>query len=211
MIRTIHTYKRLIIAVIIGLIGGGAMALAGLWRLAPVVAWDITMLVFITWVWLVIWRMAPGQTKAHAVREDPGRATADVVLLVASLASLAAVVFLILSASQLSGSERALNLTIGLATVVMSWFLVHTLYTLNYARIYYSGTPGGVDFNQSTPPQYTDFAYLAFTLGMTFQVSDTNVTAKELRIAILRHTLLSYLFGTVIIATTINTLASLSQ
>jgi uncharacterized membrane protein len=129
---------------------------------------------------------------------------------VASIASLAAVIFLILHAGKVTGSLRVLDLVLGLGTVVLSWLLVHTLYTLKYARLYYKKTQGEIEFNESDAPQYTDFAYLAFTLGMTFQVSDTNLKTKEIRVTALRHALLSYVFATVIIATTINTLASLS-
>lgn len=209
--QTLHTYKRMSISAIIGLLAGAGMATIGPLRLAPVVAWDVAALVYLLWLWWVIWELDPGATKAHAVREDPGRKTAEIVVLTASVASLAAVVFLIIHGAQLDGLARVIDLVLGLVTVVASWFLVHTIYMLKYARLYY-GRPGGeVDFNESRPPQYTDFAYLAFTLGMTYQVSDTNIKTKELRKTILRHTLLSYLYGTVVIAATINTLASLSK
>jgi uncharacterized membrane protein len=184
---------------------------SGLVLLMPVVAWDVAVLVYVVWTWWTVWRLDPRATRTHAAREDPGRAIADIILLAASIASLAAVLFLILRAGQETGGMRALDLTAGLVTVVLSWLLVHTIYTLKYARLYYTKTQGEVEFNESDAPQYTDFAYLAFTLGMTFQVSDTNLKTKEIRVAALRHALLSYIFGTVIIATTINTLASLSQ
>jgi uncharacterized membrane protein len=89
--------------------------------------------------------------------------------------------------------------------------VVHTIFTLRYARLYYTGRDEGVDFNQDDPPSYADFAYLAFTVGMTFQVSDTQITHHAMRAAILRHALLSYLFGTVIVATTINLVAGLGK
>jgi uncharacterized membrane protein len=88
---------------------------------------------------------------------------------------------------------------------------VHTVFTLRYANLYYSGKAGGIDFNQPDLPTYTDFAYLAFTIGMTFQVSDTSLRSGIIRRTALRHALLSYLFGTGILATTINLVASLSS
>jgi len=94
--------------------------------------------------------------------------------------------------------------------VAVSWLVVHTLFTLRYARLYHS-TGGGVDFNQDDPPRYLDFAYLAFTIGMTFQVSDTNLTSPAIRAAALRHALLSYLFGAVILATSVNFIVNLSN
>jgi uncharacterized membrane protein len=78
-----------------------------------------------------------------------------------------------------------------------------------YARLYYGDTPGGIEFNEPDRPDYLDFAYLAFTIGMTFQVSDTNLTSKAVRRTALRHGLVSYLFGAVIIALVINIVAAL--
>jgi len=98
-----------------------------------------------------------------------------------------------------------------LVSVVVSWAVVHTLFLLKYARLYYGTPEGGVDFTGHGRPQYSDFAYLAFTIGMTFQVSDTSLQTKELRATVLKQALLSYVFGTVIIATTINTVVSLSS
>jgi uncharacterized membrane protein len=95
------------------------------------------------------------------------------------------------------------------ASVALSWLLIHTLFTLAYARLYHRGDTG-ISFNQTDPPRYTDFAYLAFTIGMTFQVSDTAIGSSAIRAAALRHALLSYLFGAVILATTVNFVVSLS-
>lgn len=209
--QMLHTYKRLIIAGLIGLAVGVVMAAAGAPMLAPVVAWDVAALVYLLWLWWAVGGLNPAQTKAHAVREDPGRKVADIVVLTASVVSLAAVVFLIINGAQQDGAARIVDLVLGLVTVVASWFLVHTIYMLKYARLYFQRPGGEVDFNEKQLPQYTDFAYLAFTLGMTYQVSDTDIKTKAMRKTIIRHTLLSYLYGTVIIAATINTLASLSK
>jgi len=77
--------------------------------------------------------------------------------------------------------------------------------------VYYIDEDGGIDFNEPDPPTYLDFAYLAFTIGMTFQVSDTDLTHKVIRATALRHALLSYLFGAIIVATTINLVAGLTK
>jgi uncharacterized membrane protein len=98
----------------------------------------------------------------------------------------------------------------GLISIAISWFTVHTIFTLRYALLYYQDAEGGVNFNQDEPPCYRDFAYLALTLGMTFQVSDTNLQTTEIRATALRHALLSYLFGTVILAAAINLIAGLT-
>ncbi len=95
--------------------------------------------------------------------------------------------------------------------MVLSWAVVHTVYALRYARLYYWGTDGGADFHEDALPAFSDFAYLAFTVAMTFQVSDTELNDKEFRRAVLRHSLLSYLFGAVILALVINVVAGLSR
>jgi uncharacterized membrane protein len=88
---------------------------------------------------------------------------------------------------------------------------VHTTFTTRYARLYYTSGTKAVDFNEDESPCYRDFGYLAFTIGMTFQVSDTPLQTKEIRATALRHALLSYLFGVVVIATTINLVAGLGK
>ena len=93
--------------------------------------------------------------------------------------------------------------------MIVSWTLVHTLFTLRYADLYYGGEPGGIDFNCDTPPDFRDFAYVSFTVGMTYQIADTSVTDNRLRRVVLVHSLLSYLFGAVIIGLAINLLAGL--
>jgi uncharacterized membrane protein len=128
------------------------------------------------------------------------------MVLVASLASLAAIASLLIEAR---ASEKIFIAVLAVVSVALSWGLVHTLFTLRYASLYYEGPDGGVDFNQDEPPDYGDFAYLAFTLGMTFQVSDTTLHTHAIRMAALRHALLSYLFGTIILATLINLVAGL--
>jgi uncharacterized membrane protein len=87
--------------------------------------------------------------------------------------------------------------------------LVHTVFALRYAHIYYTPPKGGIDFKMEPEPDYRDFAYTAFTIWMTFQVSDTDITQPVMRRAVLRHALLAFLFGSVILATTVNVIAGL--
>jgi uncharacterized membrane protein len=195
----------------VGAIAGVATGLAGLLGYAPVVGWTAAALTFSAWIWTVITRMSADQTAAHATWEDPSRATTEVLILGANLASLAAVGFVLIRANSSQGAARGLLAGLAVASVAASWLLVHTLYTLRYARLYYSGPNGGVSFNQEEPPRYTDFAYLAFTLGMTYQVSDTDLQTHAVRATALRHGLLSYLYGSVILATMINLVAGLSS
>jgi uncharacterized membrane protein len=196
-------------------LGGIAMAViasaAGHGELAPLGAWDTTALIYVLWTWFSVWPMTPVATKSHAKQEAPGRTSTEILLIVASIASLVAVGFLIELASKNSGFIKGLDIFLGLASVVVSWSVVQTTYALKYARLFYGDPEGGIDFNDPEPPRYSDFAYLAFTLGMTFQVSDTALKTKELRATALKQSLLSYVFGTIIIATTINTIASLAK
>jgi uncharacterized membrane protein len=173
--------------------------------------WEAASAFFMILVWLTIWPMDARHTAHRAELQDPTRAAADIILLTAATASLVAVGFALASASHTSGAAEVLRVILGLASVVLSWGVVHTVFTLRYARIYYTGEDGGVNFNQREPPDYRDFAYMAFTIGMTFQVSDTDIEVGTIRRAALQHSLLSYLFGTGIVATTVNLVATLSS
>jgi uncharacterized membrane protein len=180
------------------------------WTYAVAIGWASACVVYILWVWIVVWGYDDAKTKSHATREDPGRRLSDVLLIVASIASVVAIVVILVGARQAGGIEKLGLAVLAVASVALSWILVHTLYTLRYAQLYYRGREGGVDFNQKEPPRYSDFAYLSFTLGMTYQVSDTNIGDTVIRMTVLRHTLLSYLFGSVILAVTVNLIAGLT-
>ena len=114
-------------------------------------------------------------------------------------------------ASHETGLDKGLLVGLSVASIVLAWSTVHTVYTLRYAHLYYRVKDGGVDFNDSASPCYVDFAYLALTVGMTFQVSDTDLQTTAFRHLALRHALLSYFFGVLIIATTINLIAGLGH
>ncbi|WP_295695384.1 DUF1345 domain-containing protein [Lapillicoccus sp.] len=209
--RDLSARSKLLISLFLGVVAATVVALLGALRLAPLIGWDVLALVFGAWTWGVIWPMDPAETAGHSRRENPGRDDADLVLSSAAIASLIAVGVVLVGASQDQGGSRYLHAGLALASVFISWILIHTVYTLKYARLYYSGTPGGIDFNESDDPDYRDFAYLAFTLGMTFQVSDTDIQTKEIRRAALRHAWLSFPLGTVIIAASINLLSGLAS
>src|SRR5664280_545157 len=133
------------------------------------------------------------------------------VSLGAAIASLIAVGVVLIGAGHANGSLKYLQAGFALVSVSVSWTLVHTVFTLRYARLYYSGRAEGIDFNEADPPQYSDFAYLSFTVGMTFQSSDTNIESKQIRRMALRHAWLSYPLGVGIIAASINLVAGLAK
>ena len=191
--------------------GGAAAAAAGAGRTAPLIGWDILALVFCGWVWSAVWRLDAESTASHATRDEPNRELASLILLGAAIASLVAVGAVLFRAGSANGDLKYMEAGLAFASVFVSWTLVHTVFTLRYARLYYSGEPGGIDFNEADPPQYSDFAYLAFTIGMTFQVSDTDIKSKQIRRTALRHALMSFPLVAVIIATSINLVSGLAK
>jgi len=195
---------RLAVAVIAGVLAAALTIVFANWPYAPAVGWDATAIVFTGWVWRAIWPLSAQGTAAHATAEDPNRATGDTLMLSASIASLAAVGLVLMYAHSGASRDRVLLVGLSLVSLAVSWLTVHTIYTLRYASLYYGQPEGGIDFNQQEPPSYQDFAYVALTLGMTFQVSDTSLQSSAMRSAVLRHALVSYLFGSIILATAIN-------
>jgi len=190
-----------------GLLAGAATAAISDWETAGLVSWIAAAAVFLLWTWTAVWPMTAQVTSRMAQREDPGRVARDIVLLVVAVGAMAAVAGVIFHAHQTGPLRTAL----GVGCVAASWAVLHTVLTLRYARLYYAAPKGGVDFKQDADPTYRDFAYLAFTVGMTFQVSDTDIGKPAIREAVLRHALISFLFGAVIIAVTINLVAGLSK
>jgi uncharacterized membrane protein len=193
-----------------GVLSALVVAIVGPWWLIPLSGWDISALIFVSWMWRSLWTLDAADTAKQATRENPRRAPADAVLVGASLASLVAVGLVLVRSGHTDGLSKALLVGLSVISIILAWSVVHTVYSLRYAKLYYENTPGGVDFNAQGAPCYIDFAYLALTIGMTFQVSDTNLKTTNIRRTALRHALLSYAFGTLIIATTINLIAGLT-
>jgi uncharacterized membrane protein len=204
---------QLLVSACVGLVAGGLVAALGpgMGRIAPLIGWDVLAVVFCAWVWATVWPLGAHETARHALREDPGRELTDLLMIGASLASLVAVGAVLFGAGHAQGNAKYLQAAFALASVFVSWTIVHTVFTLKYARLYYAEPVGGIDFNQPNPARYSDFAYLAFTLGMTFQVSDTDIGSTPIRRAALRHALLSYPLGAVIIAAAINLVSGLAK
>ena len=198
---------------IIGAVGGIAVAAVAAaegasWSVTALFASDVAALVFVIWVWLTVARADAAATARIARAEDASRAAAEAVLIGAGAASLLAVVFTLAQAGAADAPDRGLLTALALGSVAIAWTSVHTVFVLRYASMYYSPPEGGIDFHDEAPA-YLDFAYLALTIGMTFQVSDTDLTAKRIRRVALHHALMSYLFGTVIVAITVSSVAGL--
>jgi uncharacterized membrane protein len=207
----IHSSRhRLMVVVALGALAGGIAAVFTAWQLSVLVGWDVAAATFVSLVWASVARFTPEETREFATREDEGRVATSILLLGASVASLVGVGFALFKASNANTQGQAALKVAALATVALSWAVVHTLFTLRYAREYYTPPAGGIDFKGvAEEPDYQDFGYLAFTIGMTFQVSDTDVQNRKIRRTVLRHSLLSYLFGSVILAVVVNVIAGI--
>jgi uncharacterized membrane protein len=203
--------RRVLLAAAIGVTVTVALCFFVNWPFAVIVGWDCTAVLFLGSVWAVLLRANGDTTESLAMREDETRSAAWLLLTGASLASLLAVGFTLNLAGREDATARAVLIGLATVTVTLSWVVVNTLYTLHYARLYYAVAPGGIDFGDSgaDPPSYRDFAYVAFTIGMTYQVSDTTVRRSNLRHTALVHALISYVFGVVIVAAGINLIADL--
>lgn len=210
MSRRRRTQRRDVAAVVAGVaILGVALALGAQWPVAVSAGWSAAAVVIALAVWPRILRMDPEQTKANAREEDFSRVTGDLVVLVAAVASLVSIFYLVHEAGGREGVAKVLLILLAVLAVVLSWQTVQTVYTVRYGDLYYGDPIGGIDFNDSEPPDYHDFFYLAWTIGMTFQVSDTNLKTKAMRRTAIRQALLSFVFVAVLLAVTINVVASL--
>lgn len=201
--------RRVALAVPIGMAIGALALLIVPWQAAILIGWSSAALFYVVGVWVTVGGYDAATTKKHAVREDLSVTTTDLLVVSAGVASLAAVGLVLVKAGNAHGGTKAYLIFIGVLSVAVAWAAVHTVFTLRYARLYYSLPIGGIDFNEDDDPTYVDFAYLALTIGMTFQVSDTDLTSKPVRRSALHHALLSYLFGAVVVALVINVVSSL--
>ncbi|AGP65806.1 hypothetical protein OEM_42710 [Mycobacterium intracellulare subsp. yongonense 05-1390] len=198
---------RIVVAAVLGVAVALGVGNTVGWRFA-LAGWIVTAGVYVVWTRLILGGMDAGQTREYATREDPTRWASDAVIVSASVASLGGVGYVVAAASR-SGPGAVEAAVVGILTVAASWFAVHTLFTVHYARLYYSDEPGGINFHDPEPPRFRDFAYVAFTVGMTYQVSDTEIGLTSIRATVLRQALLSYLLGAVVLAVTVNLIAGL--
>jgi uncharacterized membrane protein len=200
--------RRAVIVVAIGLVVTVVLLPLVAWELAVIGGWDAAAATFLVTVWPIIARADSTQVAHLSAREDEGRADAAVLLVAAGVASLLGAGFALALAGRSDGAARLLLIGAAVLTVTLSWTLINTVYTLRYAHLHYASGSGGVDFGEGNA-DYRDFAYLAFTIGMTYQVSDTTVRDRRIRRTVLSHAFVSYLFGVVIVAGTVSLIAGL--
>jgi uncharacterized membrane protein len=191
------------------MVTGVALSFTAPWEVAVLSGWDVAALLLLLRIRAVVWNMNARDTAQLARVEDPSRRLADTVLVIASVMCIVGVGFTLRMAGHSHGVSELGLTSIAVLSLLSSWFVVHFVFMLRYARLYYANRAGGIQFNEEEQPQYTDFAYFAFTIGMTFQVSDTNIEEKAIRKSALHHAMLSYMFGAIILAVVINVGASL--
>jgi uncharacterized membrane protein len=170
--------------------------------------------------WVTILTSHPADVKREVYAQDSGRTLIFLFAVIAAMVSLFAVLILLQTSSR-SASDLSGHILLSLASVISSWWLVHTIFALRYAHLYYSDIekgnkdqvqkPGGLDFPDEDQPDYLDFTYFSFVLGMTFQVSDVQINSKRIRRLVLVHSLLSFAFNTIIVALSINIVSGLMQ
>jgi uncharacterized membrane protein len=203
------TRSAAILAAVAAVVGTGVALAVGL-RYAPVAAWGAVCVTYLARVWGGIVRLDARQTARRARGDDPGHAAMDAMLVAAAVACLIDVVGVLATSRGLPASARTAHTAGAVVSVALSWGVIHTLFTLRYARLYHQLGAAGLDFHQPAPPAYRDFAYFAFSVGMSFGTTDTAVTAPPMRREVLRHGLLSFLFATLVLAVMVNLVVGLA-
>jgi uncharacterized membrane protein len=178
-----------------------------------VLLWDVFALSYIATAWLVFVRRKVAEIREWARVDDGSRTFVTIFLLVSSFASMVIVALVMVSDEP---AATAIYLPVAIVGILSSWALVHTTYSFHYAHLFYdddekdaSRHAGGLDFPQEKYPDYLDFAYFSFVIGMTFQVSDVEISNRIIRRTVLVHGLISYLLNTFVMALTINLIAGL--
>lgn len=197
---------RQLVSVLTGCVVGAIVAVIWSVPLGALAAIAVIGAAFVISAVIVLWPMDADATRRHVGRED-FRPAVDELFVVALAIGAVTVIALILILGRSHGQNVAA--AIGLAGVFMNWAVLHMMYAARYAHLYYEAPVGGIDFNSDESPAYRDFFYFSYNLGMSYQVSDTSVSSSAIRAVVLRHCLLSYVFGTVILAATINLVAGI--
>ena len=209
--------RRLVLGVVAGVVVFfAARGSLRLWS-AAIAGWNAFAAMILALDWLIIWTTPQRKIRERAQQEDLSRLLIFIFVVVAACAALLAVGFLIRAHKDQSGGHFAVHLLLTLSTVISSWALLHTVYSLRYAHAYYGDSDepgvhqhaGGLLFPGDRPPNYFDFAYFSFVVGMCCQVSDVQITSRRMRRITLIHSILSFGFNTLILALLINTVSGL--
>ena len=211
-IRVALAHRRTLVAALCGVVLLAGLALAGVPN-RLIIAWDGFALSLMLLVGAHAAGAAPGEMAANAEAQEAGEWLVFAVVVLGILASIAAIFSEFSGLKEVSPGVRDLRVVLVAVTLVLSWFVTHVVFALRYAHEYYEAAPsglrGGLEFPGGHPPDYWDFLYFAFVIGMTFQVSDVQITDRNLRRLALAHGLLGFVFNTIIVALTVNLAAGL--
>jgi uncharacterized membrane protein len=199
-VRVVRARPRLFLAILLGLVL--LSLLPAEWRLATrsLVAWDIALGLVLAF--RLMMNCDVNRIKRRAAHQDEGRITILVLVVASALASLLAIL------AELGGANRQpAHLALAAITILLSWAFTHTIFAIHYAHEYYSEKAhkgGGLNFPGDEPPDYWDFIYFSFVVGMTSQVSDVAVTSSALRRLVAAHGAVSFIFNATLLALTVN-------
>jgi uncharacterized membrane protein len=180
--------------------------------------WDAGMITFLAATWALMVRAKTKTMRHNAQSQDEGRLVILSIVTTAACASIFAIAFILKETKGKDTSILITHLILAVVTIIGSWLLVHTIFAMHYAHEYYQDhktqsecKAGGLDFPQDIEPDYWDFLYFSFVIGMTSQVSDVQITSRSMRRLSLLHSVLSFFFNTAIVAMSINIIAGLIQ
>jgi uncharacterized membrane protein len=211
-LRMATSRPHLAAGVIVGALAWTALALVPefRWSTRSILAWDAGVLTFVIGMMIHMANKDADAMRAASARQDEGQGLILTLVLVASVASLASVAAELGLAKDAQGLEKAARVALAAVTVAGSWFMVQLIFALHYAREYYSvGRPGGLAFPGKEDPDYWDFIHFAVVIGAAAQTADIAFTSKPLRRIGTLHSLIAFVFNTVVLALSINLLASL--
>lgn len=213
LINRLSGFQKLFICLLIGIIAF-VITPTGVKPLVRVmIGWDSFSLLMVAFGWITFFQTTAQQIRVQAKVQDENRVVIFSIVLIATLAGLIAVIILIITKTE-NTYQSEMKIPLAVAGMFLSWLLIHTTFTLRYAHIFYGNhrekpdtNAGGLEFPKEDKPDYLDFAYFSFNIGMTFQVSDVEITTKRLRKLVLLHSLISFIYATIMIALTINVIS----
>ena len=210
---TLKARPRLYGAAAVGLLGTLALPVHWPWTTRALVGWNLAVWLYLLLIALLMLRADHGHVRRTAISQAQGAAVVLSVVVVAAIASIAAIVLELATAKAAPGGTAWPHLLFAASTVVGAWLLLPVLFALDYASRYYRSLPaGGLAFpgaDEHFHPDYTDFLYFSFTIAVASQTADIAITSRPLRRLVLLQALLSFAFNAAILALTINIAAGL--
>ncbi|MEX0151570.1 DUF1345 domain-containing protein [Microbacterium sp. LMI1-1-1.1] len=205
-----HIARKAGVGAVVGILVGLIPLFFGAPELALLIGWAVAATVFLTWAWLRAWPADPEKTQELAMHEDESRRLVDALIIAATFIGMVGVVLALIRSQQhdLVGALSALLAVVG---VVAAWAVVNTIFAFKYARMYYIDDRHRFAFNQEEDPSYSDFAYAAFNIGMSYSSSSITQSSTPSRKIAFGHALLAYFYGTFAVAVAINLITSLTQ